>query len=343
MRTADFDYDLPRSMIAQRPAMPRESARLLEVRADGLIDRVIRDLPSLLERGDLLVFNDTKVVPTRIKGRRGAVRVEATLHRRIGQAIWRVFAKPGRRLRLGDEVEFDGGITAIVVEKLETGEVTLAFGMDDATLDATLERVGHMPLPPYIRREAPDNRDRDDYQTIFARRPGAVAAPTAGLHFTREILAALDARGVRRHAVTLHVGAGTFVPVKTQDPRDHRMHAEWGEISTETADAVNETRSAGGRIVAVGTTSLRLLEAASDDDGHVRPFRGDTDLYITPGFRFGVVDLLLTNFHLPRSTLLMLVSAFAGTKRVLAAYEHAKRTGYRFFSYGDACLLRRAS
>ena len=343
MRTADFDYDLPRSMIAQRPAMPRESARLLEVRADGLIDRVIRDLPSLLERGDLLVFNDTKVVPTRIKGRRGAVRVEATLHRRIGQAIWRVFAKPGRRLRLGDEVEFDGGITAIVVEKLETGEVTLAFGMDDATLDATLERVGHMPLPPYIRREAPDNRDRDDYQTIFARRPGAVAAPTAGLHFTREILAALDARGVRRHAVTLHVGAGTFVPVKTQDPRDHRMHAEWGEISTETADAVNETRSAGGRIVAVGTTSLRLLEAASDDDGHVRPFRGDTDLYITPGFRFGVVDLLLTNFHLPRSTLLMLVSAFAGTKRVLAAYEHAKRTGYRFFSYGDACLLHRAS
>ena len=343
MRTADFDYDLPRSMIAQRPAMPRESARLLEVRADGLIDRVIRDLPSLLERGDLLVFNDTKVVPTRIKGRRGAVRVEATLHRRIGQAIWRVFAKPGRRLRLGDEVEFDGGITAIVVEKLETGEVTLAFGMDDATLDATLERVGHMPLPPYIRREAPDNRDRDDYQTIFARRPGAVAAPTAGLHFTREILAALDARGVRRHAVTLHVGAGTFVPVKTQDPRDHRMHAEWGEISTETANAVNETRSAGGRIVAVGTTSLRLLETASDDDGHVRPFRGDTDLYITPGFRFGVVDLLLTNFHLPRSTLLMLVSAFAGTKRVLAAYEHAKRTGYRFFSYGDACLLHRAS
>jgi S-adenosylmethionine:tRNA ribosyltransferase-isomerase len=343
MRTADFDYDLPRSMIAQRPATPRESARLLEVHSDGLIDHVVRDLPSLLNPGDLLVFNDTKVVPTRLKGRRGAVRVEATLHRPLGQAIWRVYAKPGRRLRLGDEVEFDGGMTAIVVEKLETGEVTLAFDMDDATLGATLERAGHMPLPPYIKREAPDDRDRDDYQTIFARRPGAVAAPTAGLHFTREILAALDARGVRRHAVTLHVGAGTFVPVKTQDPRDHRMHAEWGEISAETAEAVNETRSAGGRIVAVGTTSLRLLETASDDDGRVRPFRGDTDLYITPSFRFGVVDLLLTNFHLPRSTLLMLVCAFAGTKRIIAAYEHAKRAGYRFFSYGDACLLHRAS
>jgi S-adenosylmethionine:tRNA ribosyltransferase-isomerase len=343
MRTANFDYDLPRSMIAQRPAVPRESARLLEVRADGCSDLHVSDLPTLLRAGDLLVFNDTKVIPTRLRGRRGTARVEATLHRSLGQAIWRVFAKPGRRLRLGDLVAFDGGLSAVVVEKLDSGEITLAFDMDDETLTATLERTGHMPLPPYIKRDEPDARDRDDYQTIFARRPGAVAAPTAGLHFTHKLLAKLEAAGVRRQGVTLHVGAGTFLPVTAADPRDHRMHAEWGEVSPDTAEAVNETRRTGGRIVAVGTTSLRLLESAADAGGVLRAFRGETDLFITPGFPFRVVDLLLTNFHLPRSTLLMLVSAFAGTGRILEAYEHAKKAGYRFFSYGDACLLHRAT
>jgi S-adenosylmethionine:tRNA ribosyltransferase-isomerase len=343
MRTSDFDYDLPRSMIAQRPALPREAARLLEVRPDGRSDLRISDLPNLLRAGDLLVFNDTKVIPTRLKGRRGAARIEATLHHSLGQAIWRVFAKPGRRLRLGDTVEFDGGLTAVVVEKLDTGEITLAFDMDDESLTAKLERAGHMPLPPYIKRAAPDAQDHDDYQTIFARHPGAVAAPTAGLHFTRGLLAQLEAGGIRHQGVTLHVGAGTFLPVTTADPRDHRIHTEWGEISPETAQIVNETRRTGGRIVAVGTTSLRLLESAADDSGTVRAYRGETDLFITPGFRFRTVDLLLTNFHLPRSTLLMLVSAFTGTKRVLTAYEHAKKAGYRFFSYGDACLLHRAT
>jgi S-adenosylmethionine:tRNA ribosyltransferase-isomerase len=343
MRTVDFDYDLPRSMIAQRPAAPRESARLLEVRSNELAERRVSDLPGLLHAGDLLVFNDTRVIPARLKGRRGSVRVEATLHRPVGRATWRVFAKPGRRLRLGDEVEFDGGLTGVVVEKLETGEITLAFDVDDEALNATLESAGHMPLPPYIKRTAPDAQDRDDYQTIFARRPGAVAAPTAGLHFTHGLLAEVEARGVRHQGVTLHVGAGTFLPVTAHDPRDHRMHSEWGEISGEAVRAVNETRAAGGRIVAVGTTSLRLLETAADDDGTVRAFRGETDLFITPGYPFRVVDLLLTNFHLPRSTLLMLVCAFAGTDRILAAYEHAKRAGYRFFSYGDACLLQRAT
>jgi S-adenosylmethionine:tRNA ribosyltransferase-isomerase len=342
MRTADFDYDLPRAMIAQRPAAPRDSARLLEIGPDRLNDLTIRDLPSLLRRGDLLVFNDTKVIPTRLFGKRGAAKIEATLNRRLGQGLWRAFARPGRRLRLGDEISFDSDFRATVVEKLETGEVTLAFFMNDDVLHEALDRLGAMPLPPYIKRPDADPADRESYQTIFAREKGAIAAPTAGLHFTPAILAALDARGVKRQAVTLHVGTGTFLAVSVEDPRDHRMHAELGSLSLEAAEAVNATREAGGRIVAVGTTSLRLLETAGDPSGHVDEFHGETDLFITPGYRFRVVDLLLTNFHLPRSTLLMLACAFAGMERIKTAYEHAKRAGYRFYSYGDACLLHRA-
>jgi S-adenosylmethionine:tRNA ribosyltransferase-isomerase len=342
MRTADFDYDLPRALIAQHPAAPRDSARLLEIAPDRLNDLTVRDLPSLLRPGDLLVFNNTKVIPTRLFGKRGAAKIEVTLHRRLGQGLWRAFARPGRRLRLGDEVVFDGGLRAAVVEKLDSGEVTVAFGIGDEALYDALDRIGAMPLPPYIKRSEADPGDRDDYQTIFAREKGAIAAPTAGLHFTSALLAALDARGVRRQAVTLHVGAGTFLSVTADDPRDHRMHAELGSLSPEAAQAVNAAREAGGRIVAVGTTSLRLLETAGDAAGRVAEFHGDTDLFITPGYRFRVVDLLITNFHLPRSTLLMLVCAFAGTERIKAAYEHAKRAGYRFYSYGDACLLHRA-
>jgi S-adenosylmethionine:tRNA ribosyltransferase-isomerase len=342
MKTADFDYDLPRAMIAQRPAAPRDSARLLEIAPDRINDLTMRDLPSLLRAGDLLVFNDTRVIATRLFGKRGAVRVEVTLHRRLGQGLWRAFARPGRRLRLGDDIVFDGAFHATVVEKLDSGEVTLAFFMNDEQLHEALDRVGAMPLPPYIKRTDADPDDRESYQTIFAREKGAIAAPTAGLHFTPELLAVLDARGVKRQALTLHVGTGTFLSVTAADPRDHRMHAELGSLSPEAAAAINATRAAGGRIVAVGTTSLRLLETASDDVGKVEEFHGDTDLFITPGYRFRVVDLLITNFHLPRSTLLMLACAFSGTDRVKAAYEHAKRAGYRFYSYGDACLLHRA-
>jgi S-adenosylmethionine:tRNA ribosyltransferase-isomerase len=288
------------------------------------------------------VFNDTKVIPTRLFGKRGAAKVEVTLHRRLGHGLWRAFARPGRRLRLGDEIVFDRGLKATVVDKLESGEVTIAFDMNDEALYEALDRVGAMPLPPYIKRPEADPGDRESYQTIFAHEKGAIAAPTAGLHFTPAILTALDARGVKRQAVTLHVGAGTFLSVTVDDPRDHRMHAELGSLSPQAADAVNATREAGGRIVAVGTTSLRLLETASDASGNVEEFHGDTDLFITPGYRFRVVDLLVTNFHLPRSTLLMLACAFAGTERIKAAYEHAKRVGYRFYSYGDACLLHRA-
>ena len=342
MKTADFDYDLPRAMIAQRPASPRDSARLLEIGPDRTSDLTIRDLPSLLRAGDLLVFNDTRVIATRLFGKRGAVQVEVTLHRRLGQGLWRAFARPGRRLRLGDVVVFDGAFHATVVEKLDTGEVTLAFFMSDDQLHEALDRVGAMPLPPYIKRTDADPDDRESYQTIFAREKGSIAAPTAGLHFTPALLAALDARGVKRQAVTLHVGAGTFLSVTADDPRDHRMHAELGSLSPEAAAAVNATRAAGGRIVAVGTTSLRLIETASDLSGQVEEFHGDTELFITPGYRFRAVDLLITNFHLPRSTLLMLACAFSGTERVKAAYEHAKRAGYRFYSYGDACLLHRA-
>ncbi len=342
MKVSDFDFDLPSSLIADRPAVPRDSARLLEV-GDGLRDNVVRDLPELLRPGDLLVFNNTRVIPARLFGGRGAAGIEVTLHKFMAADRWRAFARPARKLKLGDIIAFDGGLSATVAEKGEGGEVELAFDRGGADLMAALTAVGRMPLPPYIKRpEGADERDRTDYQTIFAAKDGAVAAPTAGLHFTAELLAAIEARDIARVAVTLHVGAGTFLPVKADDTRDHLMHAEMGEVDSAAVAAVERTRVAGGRVVAVGTTSLRLLETATDDSRRIRPFSGDTNLFITPGYRFKAVDLLLTNFHLPRSTLFMLVSAFAGLDRMKAAYEHAKAAGYRFYSYGDCCLLHPA-
>jgi S-adenosylmethionine:tRNA ribosyltransferase-isomerase len=343
LRVSDFDFELPLRLIADRPAVPRDAARMLEI-GNSLRDRIVRDLPALLRPGDLLVFNDTRVIPARLFGRRGAAGVEVTLHKCVAAERWRAFARPARKLKQGDAIGFEGGLSATVAGKGEGGEVELAFDRGGADLMAALTAVGRMPLPPYIKRpEGADERDRSDYQTIFAAKDGAVAAPTAGLHFTPELLVALEARGIARVAVTLHVGAGTFLPVKTDDTKDHVMHAEIGEIDSAAVAAIARTRAAGGRIVAVGTTSLRLLETAADDGGSVRPFSGDTNLFITPGYRFKAVDLLLTNFHLPRSTLFMLVSAFAGLDRMKAAYEHAKAAGYRFYSYGDCCLLHPAA
>jgi len=348
MRTADFDFELPPELIADEPARPRDAARLLDMRDTlgvgyTLADRHVRDLPDLLNPSDLLVYNDTRVIPARLTGRRGEVKVEATLHKREGADVWHVFAKPGKRLRVGDTIVFAPDLSAEVMEKREAGDIALRFSVAGGELMAALHRYGVMPLPPYIRRpDGASARDAEDYQTVFAAREGAVAAPTAGLHFTPELLARLEARGIRRVPVTLHVGAGTFLPVKVDDIRDHRMHAEWGEISEATARAVAETQGAGGRIVSIGTTSLRLLETAADDDGTLAPFSGDTDIFITPGYRFKIVDLLLTNFHLPRSTLFMLVSAFAGLERMRAAYAHAISSGYRFYSYGDTSLIGRA-
>ena len=345
MRTDDFDFDLPRELIAQRPLEPRDAARLLVVGAE-LTDSRIGELPALLRPGDLLVVNDTKVIPARLTGRRGEVRVEATLHKAEAPDSWRAFARPGKRLKAGQRIDFapegDAPFEAEVLSKGEGGEILLRFDRAGAALMAALEAHGSAPLPPYIQRDAgPDARDREDYQTVFAAREGAVAAPTAGLHFTEALLAALEARGIRRTSVTLHVGAGTFLPVKTEDPRDHPMHAEFGEIGPDVAEAINAARAAGGRIVSVGTTALRVLEAAARDDGTIPAFSGETDIFILPGYRFKAVDLLVTNFHLPRSTLFMLVCAFAGLERMRAAYAHAIAQGYRFFSYGDACLLTR--
>ncbi len=342
MRTEDFDFALPPERIAQHPAAPRDAARLLVV-GETVQDKGVRDLPELLRPGDLLVVNDTRVLPTRLSGLRGAARIEATLHRAEAPGVWRAFARPARKLRPGDEIAFAPAFTAVVRAKGEAGEVVLDFACGEAELLALLQRHGAMPLPPYIKRDGgPDPRDRDDYQTLFAARPGAVAAPTAGLHFTPRLLARLEARGIARVAVTLHVGAGTFLPVKCEDPRDHVMHSEVGEISGDAARRITEARAAGGRIVAVGSTALRLLETACGDDGRVAAFAGATDLFLLPGDRIRAADLLLTNFHLPRSTLFMLVCAFAGEARMKAAYAHAIAAGYRFFSYGDACLLYRA-
>jgi len=340
MRVEDFDFELPRERIAARPAEPRDAARLLEVRPDGIYDRVFRELPGLLRAGDLLVFNDTKVIPARLTGRRGEARIEATLHKREAPGRWRAFARPAKRLKAGDRIDFADDLEAEVAAKGEAGEVTLDFAIDDAALMSALAEHGAMPLPPYIPREAgPDARDRTDYQTVYAAREGAVAAPTAGLHFTQDLLDALETAGIASTFVTLTVGAGTFLPVKTERVADHVMHAEWGEVSAAAAQAIAETRATGGRIVAVGTTSLRLLESAVGSDGAVGPFEGETDIFITPGYRFRAVDLLITNFHLPRSTLFMLVAAFSGLARMKAAYAHAIASGYRFYSYGDGCLL----
>ncbi len=346
MKTADFDFELPRALIAQHPVAPRDAARLLVVDTEERTDRLVRDLPALLASGDVLVCNDTRVIPTRLFGTRGNARIEVTLHRPEpppATGRWRAFARPGRRLKPGDRVDFAPHFHATVAAKGDGGEITLAFDLDDAGLSEALARYGAMPLPPYIGRErGGDARDRGDYQTIFAAHDGAVAAPTAGLHFTPSLLSALDDRGVRRVTVTLHVGAGTFLPVTAEDPRQHRMHAEVGEIGADAAQVINAARAAGGRVVAVGSTAMRLLESAADADGRVRPFTGETDIFILPGYRFRVVDRLLTNFHLPRSTLFMLVCAFAGTERMQQAYAHAKEQSYRFYSYGDACFLTRA-
>ena len=342
MRVDAFDFELPRHLIAERPACPRDSARLLRVTADRLTDAQVRDLPAFLQPGDLLVFNDTKVIPARLRGRRTTAKIEVTLHAELAADRWQAFARPAKKLRPGDRIDFAEGFFADVAEKGEAGEVTLVFDRGGADLLAALELHGEMPLPPYIcRPDGADLRDRDDYQTLFARAPGAVAAPTAGLHFTPELLAALDAQGINRLTVTLHVGAGTFLPVKVDDTADHRMHCERGLISGEIAARVNAAKAEGRRIVAVGTTSLRLLESAGAEDGRVRPFDGTTDIFITPGYRFRVADALMTNFHLPRSTLFMLVAAFAGLRRMHDVYAHAKASGYRFYSYGDASLVDR--
>ena len=343
MRLDDFDFDLPRRLIADHPCEPRDAARLLLISASGRFqDRQIADLPALLRPGDLLVFNDTKVIAARLAGRRGARAVELTLHRDLGGGTWRAFAKGARRLRVGDRIVFAKDFSADVAEKHPEGDLTLRFSLEAGALRDALARYGAMPLPPYIKRpHGGDQRDHADYQTIFARAEGAVAAPTAGLHFTPALLAALAERGIGWTMLTLHVGPGTFVPVKTSDPRDHSMHAEWGMVPAETAERIAATRHAGGRIVAVGTTSLRLLESAATEDGEVPPFAGETRLFILPGHRFRAIDMLLTNFHLPRSTLFMLVSALAGLERIKAAYAHAIAAGYRFFSYGDACLIER--
>ncbi|MGH6660044.1 MAG: tRNA preQ1(34) S-adenosylmethionine ribosyltransferase-isomerase QueA [Rhodospirillales bacterium] len=342
MRVSDFDFDLPPRFIAQRPAVPRDSARLLAVGRE-FRDLGVRDLPGLLAPGDVMVVNDTRVIPARLGGKRsGGGRVEVTLIKPEGGGAWQALAKPAGKLMTGERLSFAAGLSAEVAAKADGGQVTLRFPLADDELAATLEAHGIMPLPPYIKRgPAGDARDRDDYQTLFAERPGAVAAPTAGLHFTPALLAAIADRGVTVARLTLHVGAGTFLPVKAADTGDHRMHAEWGEIGEQAAAAVNAARARGARVVAVGSTALRLLETAAGADGRLEPFRGDTDIFITPGYRFRIVDALLTNFHLPRSTLFMLVAAFAGLARMKAAYDHAKANGYRFYSYGDACWLVR--
>lgn len=343
MHIDDFDFALPQELIAARPCEPRDAARLLVLPASGqLEDRRILDLPTLLRPGDLVVFNDTKVIPARLAGRRGAASVEVTLHRDLGGCAWRAFAKGARRLQAGDRVAFADDFAAVVSEKHPEGDLTLRFDVAASAFYEMLHRYGRMPLPPYVKRpRGGDPRDREDYQTIFAREEGAVAAPTAGLHFTPALLDALARRGIGWTTLTLHVGPGTFLPVKAADPHDHKMHAEWGLLSAEAAKRIATAKRTGGRLVAIGTTSLRLIESAATEGGEVRPFAGETRLFIMPDYRFRAIDLLLTNFHLPRSTLLMLVAALAGLDRIKAAYAHAVTAGYRFFSYGDACLIER--
>jgi S-adenosylmethionine:tRNA ribosyltransferase-isomerase len=339
---SDFDYHLPPDRIAHEPARPRDSARMLHVRPDGLADRLIRDLPSLLRPGDVLVANDTRVFPAQLQALRGAAHIGITLDRPRADGAWKALARNGRRLRVGDTLSIEGSsaLTARVVDKDADGSIGLAFNLDGDALMAAFAQAGALALPPYIRRpDGPLPSDATDYQTVFAQREGAVAAPTAGLHFTPDLLAAVEAAGVRRVTVTLHVGIGTFLPVRVEQVTDHRMHAERGEITASAADAINQARRGGGRVIAVGTTSLRLLESAALPDGTLRPFLGETALFILPGYRFKAVDQLVTNFHLPKSTLLMLVSAFCGRERMLAAYAHAVAAGYRFHSYGDACFL----
>jgi S-adenosylmethionine:tRNA ribosyltransferase-isomerase len=356
MRTDLFDFELPPESIALRPASPRDAARMLVVQPDGVLrDRMIADLPQWLEPGDQLVVNDTKVIPAQLSGRRigreTEPRIEATLIKRLDGSRWQALVKPAKKLSPGDRIRFGnegmvcllGHLDAEVEAKGVDGEVTLSFSFYGPALDQAIADIGNPPLPPYIAaRRAPDDKDVADYQTMFAANEGAVAAPTAGLHFTPALEAALRGHGVELHRLTLHVGAGTFLPVKADDTGDHKMHAEWGVVSAATAAALNAARANGGRIAAVGTTSLRLLESAAAPDGTIAPFEGETSIFITPGYRFRAVDILLTNFHLPRSTLFMLVSAFSGLETMKRAYAHAVLSGYRFYSYGDACLLFRA-
>lgn len=342
MRVDLFDFDLPAENIALRPARPRDSARMLVVhgRGEGSMDeRTVRDLPGELRAGDVLVFNDTRVIPAQLEGRRGEARIGATLHKRIDLRRWQAFVRNAKRLKAGDRVEFPAEVTALAEERHEDGSWTLFFEGDEP-VEVLLERAGRMPLPPYIAgKRDTDEQDASDYQTMFAREKGAVAAPTAALHFTPELIARLDAAGVKRETLTLHVGAGTFLPVKADETQDHKMHAEWGRIDAETAERLNAARAAGGRIIAVGTTSLRLLESATGEDDVIRPFEGDTSIFITPGYRFKAIDGLMTNFHLPKSTLFMLVSALMGLERMQEVYAHAVAEGYRFYSYGDSSLL----
>jgi S-adenosylmethionine:tRNA ribosyltransferase-isomerase len=339
MRVDLFDFDLPPQNIALRPCVPRDAARMLCVGSEGLQDRHVRDLPQMLRAGDCLVFNDTRVIPAQLEGRRGDAKIGATLHKRIDLRRWQAFIRNGKRLRVGERVDFGSGVFALAEARHEDGSFTLAFEGDEP-VEVLLERAGTMPLPPYIAGKRPtDAQDHKDYQTMFANKDGAVAAPTAALHFTSDLMASLQHAGIGRETLTLHVGAGTFLPVKVADTTDHIMHSEWGQIDTATAGRLNEVRAHGGRLIAVGTTSLRLIESAADDKGVIHPFVGDTDIFITPGYAFKAIDGLMTNFHLPKSTLFMLVSALMGREVMQAAYAHAIAQGYRFYSYGDSSLL----
>ncbi len=340
MKVDLFDFDLPPERIALRPACPRDSARMLVVEGAGdFRDSVVSDLPGLLRRGDVLVFNDTRVIPAQLEGRRGEARIGATLHKRIDLRRWQAFIRNAKRLREGDRIAFGGDVAATAERRLPDGSFILCFAGEEP-VEVLLERAGRMPLPPYIAGKRPtDAQDRSDYQTMFAREDGAVAAPTAALHFTPALIAALDEAGIGRETLTLHVGAGTFLPVKAEDTDDHAMHFEWGRIDGATAGRLNRARQEGGRIVSVGTTSLRLLESAATEDGTIHAFEGETDIFITPGYRFRAIDGLMTNFHLPKSTLFMLVSALMGRERMQGAYAHAIAAQYRFYSYGDSSLL----
>lgn len=353
MRVDDFDFDLPPQLIAQSPADPRDTARLLHVPLLGPVsDRVVSDLPNLLRTNDLLVVNDTRVIPARLSGRKRRIantrpelgaRIEATLHKAVDANTWWAFARPAKKLSPGTIIDILEDFSAEVLEKKDGGDVALKFNKSGPDLMSAIHGCGIMPLPPYIKRGQDGlASDQQDYQTLFAARDGAVAAPTASLHFTPRLLSAIEACGINTVKLTLHVGAGTFLPVKVEDTDDHVMHAEWGELSASSAETINQVKRSGGRIIAAGTTALRLLESAALKDGTVQPFSGETDIFITPGYRFRAVDALLSNFHLPKSTLFMLVSAFAGQARIKAAYAHAMQSGYRFYSYGDATLLERA-
>lgn len=345
LRTDDFDFDLPEDRIAQSPVEPRDSAKLLHVTPAGLSDHTVTDLPGFLRAGDVMVFNDTKVIPARLMGKRGEGKTEILLHQALpaqdGMVVWNAFARPAKRLKIGDRIDFAPDFFCTLLDKNEDGTVRVGFAENTDAFFTKLHQHGMMPLPPYIKREAAQEADKTSYQTVYARAPGAVAAPTAGLHFTPGLLQALKDKGVEFAHVTLHVGAGTFLPVKVDVLKDHKMHAEWGEVSADVATQINAAKKAGHRIVAVGTTSLRLLESAAQDDGTIAPFCDETRIFIYPGYSFKLVDVLMTNFHLPKSTLFMLVSAFAGMETMKAAYAHAIKNSYRFFSYGDSSLLER--